>query len=34
MTLGVRRLGYESATFSANLRAGKTHRATFPLTPS
>jgi len=34
VTLGVRRLGYESATFSANLRAGKTHRATFPLTPS
>ncbi|MFL5613307.1 MAG: carboxypeptidase regulatory-like domain-containing protein [Gemmatimonadaceae bacterium] len=34
ITLGVRRLGYESATFSATLKAGKTHRATFPLTPS
>jgi hypothetical protein len=34
VTLGVRRLGYESATFSATLKAGKTHRATFPLTPS
>jgi hypothetical protein len=32
--LGVRRLGYESATFTAVLKAGKTHRATFPLTPS
>jgi carboxypeptidase family protein len=34
ITLGVRRLGYESATFSATLKPGKTHRATFPLTPS
>ena len=34
VTLGVRRLGYESATFSAVLKMGKTHRATFPLTPS
>jgi hypothetical protein len=34
VTLGVRRLGYESATFSAMLKPGKTHRATFPLTPS
>lgn len=34
VTLGVRRLGYESATFSATLKPGKTHRATFPLTPS
>ena len=34
ITLGVRRLGYESATFTAVLKAGKTHRATFPLTPS
>ena len=34
VTLGVRRLGYESATFSAVLKTGKTHRATFPLTPS
>jgi hypothetical protein len=32
--LGVRRLGYESATFTAQLKAGKTHRANFPLTPS
>jgi hypothetical protein len=34
VTLGVRRLGFESATFTAMLKAGKTHRATFPLTPS
>jgi hypothetical protein len=34
ITLGVRRLGYESATFSTTLKPGKTHRATFPLTPS
>jgi hypothetical protein len=34
VTLGVRRLGYESATFSTTLHAGKTHRASFPLTPS
>lgn len=34
ITLGVRRLGYESATFAAHLKPGKTHRATFPLTPS
>ena len=34
VTLGVRRLGFESATFSAVLKPGKTHRATFPLTPS
>ena len=34
VTLGVRRLGYESATFTAMLKPGKTHRATFPLTPS
>jgi len=34
ITLGVRRLGYESATFTAHLKPGKTHRATFPLTPS
>ena len=34
ITLGVRRLGYESATFTAVLKAGKTHRATFPLAQS
>jgi len=34
ITLGVRRLGYESATFTAVLKSGKTHRATFPLTAS
>ena len=34
ITLGVRRLGYESATFTAHLKPGKTHRARFPLTPS
>ena len=34
ITLGVRRLGFESATFSTVLKPGKTHRATFPLTPS
>ena len=34
ITLGVRRLGYESATFTAVLKPGKTHRATFPLSPS
>ena len=34
ITLGVRRLGFESATFTAHLKPGKTHRATFPLTPS
>lgn len=34
ITLAVRRLGYEAATFSATLKPGKTHRATFPLTPS
>jgi len=34
ITLAVRRLGYESATFTAVLKAGKTHRASFPLTPS
>ncbi|HKW11851.1 MAG TPA: TonB-dependent receptor [Gemmatimonadaceae bacterium] len=34
VTLGVRRLGFESATFSAVLKAGKTQRARFPLTPS
>ena len=34
ITLAVRRLGYESATFSATLKPGKTHRASFPLTPS
>ena len=34
VTFAVRRLGYESATFSATLKAGKTHRAAFPLTPS
>jgi len=34
VTLGVRRLGYESATFSTVLKPGKTHRANFPLTPS
>lgn len=34
VTFGVRRLGFESATFSAVLKPGKTHRATFPLTPS
>jgi hypothetical protein len=34
ITLAVRRLGYASATFSATLKSGKTHRATFPLTPS
>ena len=34
VTFAVRRLGYESATFSTTLKPGKTHRATFPLTPS
>jgi len=34
VTIGVRRLGFESATFSAVLKPGKTHRAIFPLTPS
>ncbi|HEY2379020.1 MAG TPA: TonB-dependent receptor [Gemmatimonadaceae bacterium] len=34
VTFGVRRLGFQSATFSAVLKPGKTHRATFPLTPS
>jgi len=34
VTIGVRRLGFESATFSAVLKPGKTHRVTFPLTPS
>lgn len=34
ITLGVRRLGYESATFTAVLKPGRTHRATFPLSPS
>ena len=34
VTLGVRRLGFEEATFTATLKPGKTHRATFPLTPS
>lgn len=34
VTFGVRRLGFESATFSAVLKPGKTHRVTFPLTPS
>jgi outer membrane receptor for ferrienterochelin and colicin len=29
--LTVRRIGFEAATFTAVLRAGKTHRATFPL---
>ena len=34
VVFAVRRLGYESATFSAHLKAGKTHRATFPLVPA
>jgi hypothetical protein len=34
ITLGIRRLGYESATFSTTLKPGKTHRGSFPLTPS
>src|SRR3954464_12139889 len=34
VTFGVRRLGFEPATFSATLRPGRTHRANFPLTPS
>lgn len=34
ITLAIRRLGYESATFSATLTPGRAHRATFPLTPS
>lgn len=34
VTLGVRRLGFEEATFRATLKPGRTHRATFPLTPS
>jgi hypothetical protein len=34
VTFSVRRLGFEAATFSATLRPGRTHRATFPLTPS
>jgi hypothetical protein len=34
VTFAIRRLGYESATFSSTLKEGKTHRATFPLTPA
>ena len=34
ITLGVRRLGYQSATFTTTLKPGRTHRGTFPLTPS
>jgi hypothetical protein len=34
VTFAVRRLGFESATFLALLKAGRTHQATFPLTPS
>lgn len=34
ITLAIRRLGYESATFSATLTPGRAHRAVFPLTPS
>ena len=34
ITLAVRRLGYEAATFSTTLKPGKTHRGTFRLTPS
>ena len=34
VTFGVRRLGFESATFSAVLKPGKIHRVAFPLTPS
>ncbi|HKW47136.1 MAG TPA: carboxypeptidase regulatory-like domain-containing protein [Gemmatimonadaceae bacterium] len=34
VTFGVRRLGFESATFSTVLKPGRTHRATFPLTPT
>lgn len=34
VTLGVRRLGFEEATFTATLKAGRTQRARFPLTPS
>ena len=31
VVMSVRRLGYEAATFTAQLRAGRTHRAQFPL---
>ena len=34
VTFAVRRLGFESATFSSTLKEGKTHRGSFPLTPS
>jgi hypothetical protein len=34
ITFGVRRLGFAEATFTALLKPGRTHRATFPLTPS
>jgi hypothetical protein len=34
VVFGVRRLGFEEATFTAVLKPGKTHRATFQLTPS
>ncbi len=34
VVLSVRRLGYEAATFSAQLKPGKTHRANFPLAGS
>jgi len=34
VTFAIRRLGYESATFSSTLKEGKTHRASFPLTPA
>jgi hypothetical protein len=32
VVFSVRRLGYEAATFTAQLRPGRTHRANFPLT--
>jgi len=34
VTFAIRRLGYESVTYSSTLKEGKTHRATFPLTPA
>src|ERR1044071_3222073 len=34
VVLSVRRLGFESATFTAQLKPGRTHRATFPLSGS
>jgi hypothetical protein len=34
LVFNVRRIGFESASFTAVLKPGKTHRASFPLTPT